>query len=282
MELIASLGDFLEYDFLLYALLATICLSVSAGLISPFIIAKKYAFIGSAISHSTLLGLAISVGVLAQSASLEVFVTTLLITLVLTIFLSWATYHQKLPSDSLIGIFFSSTMGIGILVHTLFAKDSANLMSYLFGNILLLDSSDLIISALVSLIVILAMLMSFKKWVYLTYDQVGAEISGINTKLYHHLFFILLTVLIISAIKVAGTVLINTLLLVPGFFALKLVKDLKTVMLVSVAFSVVASIMGLILANYWNLPSGATLAVVQFLLMLTYPIIKIVKERLQS
>jgi ABC-type Mn2+/Zn2+ transport system permease subunit len=80
--------DFLEYDFLLYALLGTFFLSLTCGIISPLIIARKNAFMGAAISHSTLLGLAISLSLFEMAQSLPIFLSTLLITLILTFFFS--------------------------------------------------------------------------------------------------------------------------------------------------------------------------------------------------
>jgi len=280
LEFIYSLSDFLEYDFLALGLVATILLSIGAGLLSPLIIARNYAFIGSAISHSTLLGVAISLGLLNLSLSLPIFFSTLLITLVLTLFLAWATYHQKLPSDALIGIFFTTTMGLGVIIHQNFAGGQANILSYLFGNILLLDQYDFWILLGLIIITSLSIIIPFKQWIYTTFDQLGAEISGVNTKFYHYFFFLLLTVIIIASIKIAGTVLINTLLLVPGFFALKVSKDVKKVFMASVIFSVVASTFGLVIANFFDLPSGATLAVVQFSFMLVFLGAKKLKQAL--
>ena len=101
------LSDFIQYDFLLYALLGTIFLSLTCGLISPLIIARKNAFMGAAISHSTLLGLAISLSLFEATQALPVFLSTLLITIFLTLFLAYSTFRQKLPNDSMIGIFYT-------------------------------------------------------------------------------------------------------------------------------------------------------------------------------
>ena len=138
MSIIQSIQEFGQYDFLLYALLGTIFLSLTCGLISPLIIARRNAFMGAAISHSTLLGLAISLSLFSVSESLPVFLSTLTITLVLTLFLARSTLRHKMPNDTLIGIFYTSTMAMGIIIHSLFAKDKGDLLSFLFGNILLL------------------------------------------------------------------------------------------------------------------------------------------------
>lgn len=256
--------DFFQYDFLMYALLGTIFLAITCGLISPLIIARKNAFMGAAISHSTLLGLAISMSFFEATQALPLFVSTLIITIFLTLFLAYSTFRQKLPNDSMIGIFYTSTMALGIIIHTLFAKDQSDLLSFLFGNILLLTVEDLYLSFGILVITALVILIPLKKWLFLTFDEEGAITSGIKAQIYHYTFFVLLAFLIVTSIKLAGTILVETLLLVPGFFALKFSKNIVQTFVVSTVFSTVMAVIGIVLANAFGLPSGATLAVVLF------------------
>jgi ABC-type Mn2+/Zn2+ transport system permease subunit len=264
MNIVNSLKEFIQYDFLLYGLLGTIFLSITCGIISPLIIARKNAFMGSAISHSTILGLAIALSIFNPEQPLLITLTTLLITLGCTLFLSYSSYRQKLPLDSLIGIFYTSTMALGIIIHSLFSKSKSDLLSFLFGNILLLTKEDVIISLILMLICIPLIVIPLKKWLFLTYDEEGAITSGINAQIFHHLFFIILCLLIVTSIKLAGTVLVETMLLVPGFFALKFSRSVKQTFILSVVYSVSLSIIGIIISNSFGLPSGATLAIVLF------------------
>lgn len=282
MFFIQSLQDFLNYDFLLYALLGTFFLSVTCGLISPLLIARKNAFMGSAISHSTLLGLAIALSLFSIENSLSIFGTTLAITIICTLFLAFSTFRQKLPSDSLIGIFYTSTMALGIIIHSGFAKTKSDLLSFLFGNILLLTREDLLLSVGLLAITAPLILIPFKKWLFLTYDEEGAITSGVNARLYHYLFFILLALLIVTSIKVAGTILIETLLLVPGFFALKFAGNVRQTFIYSVLFSTFFALLGIIIANTYGLPSGATLAVVLFMALVLSLLLKKVYSILKA
>lgn len=274
MSFLYSLRDFIEFDFLLFALLGTIFLSIICGLISPLIIARKNAFMGAAISHSTLLGMSLSLALIDASNSIAIFSLTLIITMLTSLFLARSTYRQSLPSDSLIGIFYTSTMALGIIIHSLFSKSKTDLLSFLFGNILLLTKEDLSISFILLLLVSLVILIPFSKWVYLTFDEEGAIVSGIKAKLYHYLFFVILSLLIVTSVKLAGTILIETLLLVPGFFALSFNFSVKKTFLISVLFSLVFSVLGLFLANFYSLPSGATLAIVQFSALILFTSLK--------
>ena len=269
--------DFFQYDFLLRALLGCIFVAIACGIVSPLIVAKRYAFMGTAVSHSTFLGLSIALSLVASKNSISVFLITLAITMILVLFLAKATFRQKLPTDSLIGIFFTSSMGIGVIIHYLFARQRGDLLGYLFGNLLLLEQHDIILSLVLMLSLIPLFFIPLKKWLYVIYDEEGAYVSGINIKFFHYLFFLILTFLIVSALKLAGTVLIETLLLVPGVFALKLGRNIKQVFIFSISFSIISSIFGLYLANLGDLPSGATMAVTQLLILVGFLVFKKIK-----
>ena len=266
--MIESFSDFIHYPFLTRALIATIFLALTCGLLSPLVIAKRYAFVGSAVSHSTLLGLAIGIYFGGSDSSLTLFFWTLIITLILSMFLAKSTWRQALPSDTLIGLFFTATMGLGTLVHALSTRSSGDLLSYLFGNVLLLTDTDVMIAVIVSLLIIPLIVIPLKSWLLSTYDEDFAIISGVPAKALHYVFTIALTALIVSAIKVSGTVLVNALLLTPGFFALRFARSLRASFTLSVSFSVLSALLGLVLANYLETPSGATLAVTQVALLM--------------
>lgn len=266
MNFITSLSDFLHYDFLKLALISGIILSVFCGLISPLLVAKRYAFIGESISHSTLLGLTLAMTLGLGSTGL--FIYTLVFTLLFVMILAYATYRQPLPPDSLIGIFLTGTLGLAILIQHLFLNSKADLLSSLFGNILTLEYSDLIILAVVGLFILGSIIFNYKQWIYYVFDEDGALINSINVKLYHYLFFFLITLLIVSMTKLAGTILVNAFLLIPGIFAYKFSRSMKEVFLFSVLFSFVTTVLGLVLTNFLETPPGATIAFIQFIIFL--------------
>lgn len=270
----SSISDFWNFDFLLYALVATLFLSVLCGALSPLVLARKQAFMGAAISHSTFLGLSIGLSIVGANNPKGLFLITLVITVFLALFLAMSTYRENLPADGLIGIFFTTCMGAGIIIHHLFANGQGDLLGFLFGNILLLSNFDLIIIILLTFFGVGTVFLYFKKWIYTTYDEEGALVSGVNLKFYHYLFFILISMVIVSSLKLAGAVLINTLLLVPGIFGMKLGRSLKQVFSYSIIFSTLTSLTGLILANAYDLPSGASIAVFQFLILILALILK--------
>lgn len=267
-SLLASLMDFYQYDFLLYALLGSLFLAIICGIFSPIIIAKKFSFIGEGISHSTLFGLSIALSLFDYEKTLLIFGVTLLITLINITILARSSFRQGLPSDSLIGIFLTTNLALGVLIHGLFAKGKSDLLSFLFGNILLLTPTDLILLLALFLLTLFFVLRRLKEWIYFCYDEEGATIAGLNTRAYHYGLFFLLGVVIVCSTKIAGTILANTLLLIPGALAFKTASSMRRVFLHSVIFSLASSLISIVLANWKGLPPGATLALTQFVLMM--------------
>ncbi len=267
MILLQSLQDFWTYDFLLYALLGTLILAFLCGLMSPLVVAKQYAFIGESISHSTLLSLNLAWW-LTSGTPFTLFLTTLGLTLLLVLVLAWSTYKNRLPSDSLIGIFLAATLSLGILVHFLFVKDKADMTSQLFGSILTIEAQDFYLLGVIALVISLGFFSRYKQWIYFFFDEEGARIQGIPVLFHHLTFFIMLTLLIVGANKIAGTILINAYLLIPGIFAYRFFRSMKNVFIGAISFSIGTSIVGLILCNYLETPPGATLALFQFILLM--------------
>ncbi len=264
-----NINDFLEYPFLQTALVAIILLSLCTGLLSPIIISKGHAFMGASISHACLLGLSIGLGLFGQASTspspFNLFLTTLVITTLLSLFLAYFTFRQSLPNEGAIGIFLSTSMGLGIIIHQSFTQNQGDLLHYLFGNILLLTTFDLILLAVLTGTVFALFYLLRFQWPLYLIDEESASIQGVKTHFFHYGLTVLLTVIIVSSVKLAGIILINSFLLIPGVFALKTARSIKKTFIYAPVFALVTGVLGLILANAWELPVGATLAVFQAL-----------------
>ena len=267
-----NISDFYHYPFLQTALLAVVLLSLSTGLLSPIIISKGQAFMGASISHSSLLGISVGLALFDQVGlhnELELFFITLFITILLTLFLAHSTFRKSLPKDSAMGIFLAVTMGLGIIIHQQFAPKSSNLLSYLFGNILLLSNFDLILLGLLAVLIALIILIPRRQWLLFLIDEDASLVQGLPTARFHYGLLILLTIIIIAGVKVAGTVLINAFLLMPGLFALNISRGARGVFLWAPSFALITGVLGLILSNSLELPVGACIAVFQFISLVT-------------
>ncbi len=267
INIINSLQDFITFPFLQHALLGVIALSITTGTLSPIIISKRYSFMGAAIAHSSLLGVAISLLLPISNPAIH-FLSTLAITLIASLFLAYSAQSKELPSDSLIGIFFSVMMALGILIFSLNPQNSENLLSFLFGNILLLTNFDLLILMIITLVVLFIIFAFLRYWMLFIIDPVEAQLEKLPTALMHYALFVLITITIVTAIKLAGTILVTTLLIIPGIAGIRLARSGRQVFILSIIFSLMSSILGLFVANALNSAPGATLAIVQFIILM--------------
>lgn len=258
--------DFWHYPFLFNALLATLGLSLLCGSLSAMVVAKKYAFMGSSISHGALLGVSVCMSFLSpetEAFSLYLFLGTLAITLIAVAPLAYTTFRQKLPSDALIGLFFTATMGTGLLIHQAFGRSQGDLLGFLFGNILTITQIDLFIILFLLMIVLPVIWAKRLHWIHFIYNEQAASIQGLKTKIYHYTLFLFITLVIVAGLKISGVILINSFLLIPGIFALKHAPKALDTFTYSLLFASITAMLGLFLANALNLPTGATVAVIQ-------------------
>ncbi len=269
------LTDFITFPFLQKALFGAIALALTCGLLSPMVVAKRFAFMGSSIAHGALLGVSISLALVDfivpkgnPSTSLLIFAITTLVTMLAATPLALTTFRQKLPSDALIGLFFTATMGLGLLIHQALGPGKGDLMSYLFGNILMLSTLDLSILALLSVSIFAIVWKKKSSWILFLYDEEAAFIQGLPTKRYHVLFFLILTLVIVSGLKISGVILINSFLLIPGIFSLKYAPSAKKTFSYSITFALITTLIGVVLANGLGLGMGPTLAVTQVAIFL--------------
>lgn len=266
--------DFLSYHFFYLALVASLFLGVASGFLSPLVVARKHAFMGSALSHSTLLGVAIGLVFIELTAmnyylqDFVLFFITLAITLGCVAVLAWTTWKFSGPSDALIGIFLAATMGASVIVHQLFVQTGADLMGFLFGQIILISGADIWLVIISSLLIASIMLLYWREWQIMSFDPQGAQLLGLPVASFHFLFYFLMTLFVVAGVKISGTILINSLLLAPGLFALRRAGELKTAYLYAIFFSCFSALIGLVLATLFNLPPGATMACVQCLLLI--------------
>ncbi len=258
--------DLITYPFLLKALLGALSLAILCGFLSPMIVAKRFAFMGASISHGALLGVSLAmVFIDSTDHGAALFLITLAVTLLGVAPLAYATFRQKLPNDALIGLFFTATMGLGLIINQVWGGAQGDLLSFLFGNILTLENFDLGLLFFLCLSIIPLILIRRRTWMLFLFDEEACAIQGINTALYHGTLFFFLTLVIVSGLKISGVILINSFLLTPGIFALKWAPNATRTFSYSLGFSVVSTLVGFFLANRFDLPTGATLAVVQVL-----------------
>ena len=240
--------------FMQKALFVGVVISLLCGLISVFVVLRKMSFIGAGISHAAFGGVAIGFLV-----GINPVITAVLYAIAAALGIEFVSRKGKISEDVSIGIFFASSMALGIVLISLSKEYTIDLFGYLFGNILAITSGEVLLSVILSVIVIGVILLFLKEIFITTYNEEIARVSGISVRAINVLFLVALAVSIVVSIKIIGIILISALLVIPGATAQLFAKNLYFMIIASCGVAVISTILGLILAYQFDIAPGGSI-----------------------
>lgn len=250
--------EMLQYPFFTRALLAGILIGFSASYFSVFVVQRKISYIGSGLAHAAFGGVAL--GLLLGITPILIAIPFTFLIAILTVYLQ---EHSKISIDSIIGILYSFSVAIGIIFLAIKQNYTQDAYTYLFGSILTVSISDLIISLLLGIITIISFFRYWNRWSYATFDREMAKADKIPVLLDDYLLILMISLTVVLAIKIVGIILISAYIVIPGAFARLLAKRFITMTYIAIIFGVFSSILGLILSYQLDFPSGAVVIVLQ-------------------
>jgi zinc transport system permease protein len=251
------LFEILSLPFMQRALVAGILVGFLASYYGVFIVQRGLGFLGSGLAHAAFGGVAL--GILLETEPIWVAVP---FTVLVAIGITWVKDKTKLGGDTTIGIFFSVSMALGIIFIFLKRQYSSDAFNYLFGSILSVTLLDIVVPII--LIIITLLLFPFwKRWAYTSFDRELAQADRIPVQFDDYLLSILIAVTIVVSIKVVGIVLIAAFLVIPPAASRLLNNSFSKMTVVSIIIGVSTALIGLWISYYMNVPSGATIILLQ-------------------
>jgi ABC-type Mn2+/Zn2+ transport system permease subunit len=246
--------EFLSYSFIQNALLTGGVLGVTCALLGVFVVLRRMAFIGVGISHAALGGVAIGL-VLGVPPVLAAGTFSVVVAWVI----GWITRRGEVSEDTAIGVFFPTSMALGVALISLSPIYQQNLMGYLFGNILSVGPADLwiLLGLLGGSLGVLALF--FKEFLFLGVDEEAAKAAGLPAAFLSYLLLTILALTIVAAMKLVGIILVSAFLVIPAATGQTLGRSVRGMVFFSVAVALVSVFMGLWLSWIWSLPSGASI-----------------------
>ena len=261
-------------NFMQNAFLAGFMVSILCPFIGLFIVLRRHSMIGDTLSHSSFAGVAIGL-VFGFNPILTAFCFTSICALVIEYL---RTYYKKY-AELVMSIVLTLSLGLAIILVST-GKASANVDSYLFGSILTVGKEDLFLIGIVGAICILILLSIYNKLIYVTFDENGAKISGINVKLINYIFTLLVGATISISIRVMGILVISSIIVVPVATAMQLKKGFNTTLIFSILLGLFDVMTGLILSYHMNSAPGGTIALISVIvLIITLIISKFLGEK---
>ncbi|QHJ71323.1 metal ABC transporter permease [Planococcus halotolerans] len=249
----AFIEGLIQYDFLQKALLTSIIVGIVCGVIGCFIILRGMALMGDAISHAVLPGVAIS-----YALGINFFFGAVFTGVVTAIGIGFVSQNSRIKQDTSIGIMFTAAFALGVILITVL-ESSTDLYHILFGNVLAVRPSDVWITLIIGLIVLISVYVFYKELLVTSFDPTMAEVYGLPVRLIHYFLMTLLTMVTVASLQTVGIVLVVAMLITPAATAYLLTDRLSVMIFLSAAIGASASVIGLYFSFTYNLASGATI-----------------------
>lgn len=246
--------DLLTLPFFQRALLVGVILGGLMAILGVFVVLRRMSFFSDAIGHSALTGIAL--GLLLQ---INPFMAALAFSLLVALGMSAVRKVSQQSFDTLLGVFFAAAVSLGVIIVSFTPGYQADLISFLFGNILTVSSMDILLSAILAIVILLIMFFTGKAQVSITFDESLARAEGTPVDRHELTLLLILAATIALAIKFVGIILVTAMLIIPAATAQNFAKSLSGMFTWSVALSLIAVIAGMLASAALNFPSGPTI-----------------------
>ena len=253
----------MQYGFMQRALLVSALAATACAVVGTFVVLRGMAFLGDAIAHSALTGMAA-----AFLLGVNVFLGALLWAIPASLAISLISRRSGVRLDAVIGVLFAGGFALGVIMINVSENYSGDLLSILFGNVLGASWNDVLAVGALAGGVVLVVRLFYKELVFTTYDASVAAAAGIPVRFLEFLLPLLVALTTVAALKTVGNVMVMSLLVVPAVTGSLLARRLTGMMVATVASALVAIVAGLYLSFYFNLPTGPAIVMVSVGLLL--------------
>jgi len=254
------LTDLQQYAFLQYAVITGILAAVPCGVIGTYVVTRRITYIAGAIAHSVLSGLGAArfCQVVCGWSWLHPLYGAVAASLVSALIIGLVSLYARQREDTVIGAVWAVGMAMGILFIFKTPGYNEDLMSYLFGNILMVSSDELLLILGLGILVLGFSLLFYNKLLAICFDEEFARIRGVRVDLFYILLLCLTALTVVLLVTVVGIVMVIALLTLPVAVATHFSKRLWVTMVISAALTTLFTISGLALSYGPDLPAGAT------------------------
>lgn len=252
-DIMQFIADISQYGFLQKALVTSIMVGIICGIIGSFIIMRGMALMGDAISHAVLPGVAIS-----YMLGVNYFYGAVLFGILTAIGIGAVSQNSRIKNDSAIGIVFTAFFALGVILISK-AQTATDLTQILFGNVLSVRNSDMVMTLIVGIIIIVVVMLFYKELLVSTFDETMAAAYGLPTKWIHYGIMVLLTMATVASLQTVGVVLVVAMLITPAATAYLLTNRFWMMIILAALFGSISSVIGLFISFQHNLSSGAVI-----------------------
>jgi zinc transport system permease protein len=256
------------------ALIAGIAISAVCSVIGLFLVLRRQSLFGDSLAHMAFGGIAI--GMITNTYPLW---TAILASILAALGITKLRHSTNIPADSAVAIMLSSGLALGILLLSISGGFSVDLFSFLFGNILLVSMEDTLLILTLTAAVLASVSILYKQFLYITFDEEQAKVSGLQVLKLNYLFIVLASVTVIASMRLVGILLISSLIVIPNITAMMFGTGFRRTALISVFISMVSVVSGIVLSYILNsAPSGTIVLISVFVFLITFSVKSSIKK----
>ncbi|PBQ28201.1 MULTISPECIES: metal ABC transporter permease [Wolbachia] len=261
-------------SFFINSLIAVIMISLVTGALGSFMIWQRLSYLGDSLSHSSLLGIA-----LALIFNISPSVSIMLIAIMFAILLS-LNFNKLYSADTILNIVTNVVLSSSLILMSFLPSGNNSIISSLFGDILMIDQSNIISIFLTSVIVTLILIFRWRYWLMISINQDLATVEKVNVNFVRLEFLIILAIFIAISAQLIGILLIAAFLLIPAASARLISKTPMQMIIVATVFSVISGVSGLILSASFDLLTGPAIILIAAVYLIIAYFIRLVLSRL--
>jgi zinc transport system permease protein len=263
-------ANIFQYDFIIKGLLGALFASITAGLAGTYIVSRRMVFLSGGITHASFGGIGIG-----YFAGINPVIGAAAFGILSALGIEYLAVRQKIREDSAIGILWAFGMAIGIIFIYLTPGYTPNLMSYLFGSILTVTTADILALGILSVVLILYFSVFYRTILYISFDEEYARTYSSYVNAIKYVTTSLMALTIVLNIRMAGVVLVISLLTIPPNIAMLFTKTYSRIVIGSVLTGFVGTAAGYSISYFAGIPVGATII---FTLVIIWVILKLVSK----
>jgi zinc transport system permease protein len=263
-------GSIFQYEFIIKGFLGAVFASITAGLAGTYIVSKRMVFLSGGISHASFGGIGIG-----HFAGINPVIGAAVFSILSALGVEYLSVRHKIREDSAIGILWAFGMATGIIFIYLTPGYAPNLMGYLFGSILTVTYADIIALGIMSLILIIYFGVFYRTILYISFDEVYARTYSMYVDIFKYITTALVALTIVLNIRMAGVVLVISLLTIPPNIAMLFTKVYLKIIILSVIAGFIGTAAGYVISYFAGIPVGATII---FTLVVIWIVAKVINR----
>lgn len=263
-----------SYEFMRRAIIVGVLVSLCAALLGVTLVLKRYSLIGDGLSHvgfgALCVALAMNVAPLAFSVPVVVLAA---------FFLLRISDSSRIKGDAAIALISSSALAVGIIVTSMTTGLNSDVNGYMFGSILAMSNTDVIVSIALSAAVLALYCIFYNKIFAVTFDENFARATGTKTGTYNTLIALLTAITVVIGMRIMGAMLISSLIIFPALTAMRVCRTFRKVVIVSAVVSVAGFFIGLFISFAFSMPAGASVVAVNAIMFIIFSAVGMIKRK---